>query len=83
VASVRRIEAESFIETASPPASSKDELIRDPLESLWRLLCNCAFVLPTLYAARLEAVLVLMLIIFVFLYFLFLFAASVPLSDRF
>ncbi len=34
--------------------------------------------LPKLYAAMLEAVLVLMLIIFVFLYFVFSFAASVP-----
>jgi hypothetical protein len=33
VASVRRMLADNFIETANPPASSNDELIRDPLES--------------------------------------------------
>jgi hypothetical protein len=30
---VRRMEADSFIDTANPPASSKEELIREPLES--------------------------------------------------
>jgi hypothetical protein len=48
VASVRRIEADNFIDTASPPASSNDELIRDPLESLCKLLCKFTFVFPKL-----------------------------------
>ena len=37
VASVRRIDALIFIDTARPPASSADELMREPLESLLRL----------------------------------------------
>jgi hypothetical protein len=40
VASVRRIEADNFIDTANPPASSKDELIREPLDNLFKLRCS-------------------------------------------
>jgi hypothetical protein len=65
------MDADNFIDTANPPASSSEELIREPLESLCRLFCRFTFVLPRLYAAMLEAVLVLILIIFVFLYFIY------------
>jgi hypothetical protein len=67
------MDAESFIETARPPASSADELMRDPLESRLRLRCRFTLVLLRLYAAAEEALFVLMLIIVVFLY-LFVFA---------
>jgi hypothetical protein len=77
------MDADNFIETAKPPASSSEELIREPLESLCKLFCRFTFVLPRLYAAMLEAVLVLIVIIFVFLYLLFCFAASVPLRAVF
>ena len=80
VASVRRMDADNFIDTARPPASSIEELMRDPLESLCRLFCRFTLVLPKLYAAMLEAVFVLMLIIFVFLYFFCGFRAA---SGRF
>jgi hypothetical protein len=63
------MDAESFIETAKPPASSNEELMREPLESLLRLRCRFTFVLLRLYAAVVAAVFVLMLIILVFLYF--------------
>jgi hypothetical protein len=62
------MDAESFIETARPPASSADELMRDPLESRLRLFWRFTLVLLRLYAAAEEAVLVLILIIVVFLY---------------
>jgi hypothetical protein len=71
VASVRRIDADNFIDTAKPPASSDEELIREPLDSLCRLFCMFTFELLKLYAARLDAVFVLILIIFVFLYFIY------------
>ncbi len=58
VASERRIEAASFIETASPPASSTELLILNPLESLVRLFCMLAVVLPNVYAAHVDAILV-------------------------
>jgi hypothetical protein len=80
VASVLRIAADSLIETASPPGSSEEELIRNPLESLCKLLCKFTFVLLTLYDAAMDAIFVFMLIMFVFLY---LFAASALLSGRF
>jgi len=82
VASVRRMDADNFIDTANPPASSTEELIREPLDSLCRLFCRFTLVLVKLYAAILEALLVLMLIILVFLYFICI-AASVLLADRF
>jgi hypothetical protein len=82
VASVRRIDADNFIDTAKPPASSDEELIREPLDSLCRLFCRFTFELLKLYAARLDAVFVLILIIFVFLYFFFSFAASALPSGR-
>jgi hypothetical protein len=66
------MDAESFIDTARPPASSKEELIREPLESFCKLLCRLTFVLARLYAAMLEALFVLILIILVFLYFIVL-----------
>jgi hypothetical protein len=44
VASVRRIAAESFKDIASPPGSSSDELMRNPLESLVMLLRRFSFV---------------------------------------
>jgi hypothetical protein len=69
VASVRRIDADNFIDTAKPPASSDEELILEPLESLWRLFWRLTLVLLRLYAAMLEAPFILILIIFVFLYF--------------
>jgi hypothetical protein len=69
VASVRRIAADNFIDTARPPASSKDELIRDPLESRAKLLCRFVFVLFKLYAAHEDTIFVLTVIIPVFLYF--------------
>jgi hypothetical protein len=34
-----------FMDTASPPASSKDELMREPLERRLRLLWRLTFVL--------------------------------------
>jgi hypothetical protein len=74
VASVRRIAADNLIDTANPPASSTDELIRDPLESRLRLRCKLALMLFKLYAAALAAVFELILII---LYsFTFIYAAS-------
>ena len=45
VASVRRIDALIFIDTASPPASSKEELMREPLESRLRLRWRLTLVL--------------------------------------
>jgi hypothetical protein len=45
VASVLRIEALIFIDTARPPASSNEELIREPLESRLRLLWRFTLVL--------------------------------------
>jgi hypothetical protein len=72
------MDADNFIETANPPASSIEELMREPLESLCRLFCRFTLVLLKLYAAMLEALFVLILIIFVFLYFFFCIAASVP-----
>ena len=63
VASVRRIDALNFIETASPPASSKEELIRNPLDSRFRLFWRLTFVLLRLYEASEAAELLLMLII--------------------
>ena len=59
VASVRRIEALIFIDTASPPASSKEELIREPLERRLRLLWRLTLVLLRLYEANEAEVLVL------------------------
>jgi hypothetical protein len=44
VASVRRIAAESFKDMANPPASSRAELMRNPLESLVMLLRKFTFV---------------------------------------
>jgi hypothetical protein len=55
--------ADNLIDTAIPPASSTAELIRDPLDSRFRLFCRFAFVLSKLYAAKLDAVFVLILII--------------------
>jgi hypothetical protein len=46
-----------------------EELMRDPLESRFRLRWRLTLVLLRLYAAAEEALFVLMLIIFVFLYF--------------
>ena len=77
VASVRRIAADNFIDTARPPASSKDELIRDPLESRAKLLCRFVFVLFKLYAAHEDTIFVLTVIILVFLYFFCSFRAAV------
>jgi hypothetical protein len=73
------MDADNFIETAKPPASSEELLIREPLESLCRLFCRFTLVLPRLYAAILEAVLVLIVIIFVFLYF---YVLQLPRRDR-
>ena len=42
VASVRVMAACSLVETASPPASSLEEVILDPLESRARLFCSIA-----------------------------------------
>jgi hypothetical protein len=56
------------MDTANPPASSNEVLIRDPLESFCRLRCKLVLVLLRLYAAAEEALFVLMLIIVVFLY---------------
>jgi hypothetical protein len=66
------MDAESFIETANPPASSAGELMRDPLESRLRLFWRFTLVLLRLYATAEEALFVLILIIVVFLYYLYL-----------
>jgi len=79
VASVRRIAAVSFIDTANPPESSDDELILDPLDNRFRLFCKLAFVCAKLNAADIDAAFVLIVIIVVFLYFVY--AASAPPSD--
>jgi hypothetical protein len=42
------MEALSLMATASPPASSNEELMREPLESLFRLLCRLVFVFDRL-----------------------------------
>jgi len=46
-----RLAAESFIETAKPPASSDGFVIREPLESLVMLFWSCAFDAARLLAA--------------------------------
>jgi hypothetical protein len=74
------MDAESFIETANPPASSAGELMRDPLESRLRLFWRFTLVLLRLYAAAEEALFVFILSIVVFLYFV---AASALPSGHF
>jgi hypothetical protein len=42
------MDALSLMDTASPPASSNEELMREPLESRLRLLCKLTLLLPRL-----------------------------------
>ena len=52
---VRLMEAVSFIETASPPASSAGLVIRFPLDSLVRLSCRFLLFFARLKDARMAA----------------------------
>jgi hypothetical protein len=52
------MDADSFMETARPPASSAGDMIRRPLESLARLFCKLLLFLLRLDAAADAAVFV-------------------------
>ena len=69
VAYERRMEADIFIETAKPPASSTELFIRYPLESRLRLFCKATSVLFREYVAHMEDIFVFNEIICVILYF--------------
>jgi hypothetical protein len=55
VAPWRRAAADSFIETARPPASSEGFTIFEPLESRLRLRCNMLFDVARLLEATVAA----------------------------
>src|SRR5277367_5279097 len=73
--------AESFMDTARPPASSAGLTIFDPLDSLLRLVCRFEFDIARLSAAMIAEMLVL-ITTDMFLSSLMLSAASVPQSDQ-
>jgi hypothetical protein len=52
---VRLIEEDSFIDTASPPASSAGLVMRLPLDKRVRLFCSCLLFSVRLNAARMAA----------------------------